>query len=96
MIKTKELKKSYLSLSKDKRVNVSHIGIYIALLYLWLRNKGINPTYITRRKVMQLAHIRSIATYHKCIRQLQEFGYVHYIPSYNRFSGSQVYIIFGR
>lgn len=78
---------------RDKRINVWHLGIYMALLYLWVRNNGTNPIYISRRKIMQLAHVSSIATYHKCLKQLQEFGYIHYVPSYNRFSGSQVSIL---
>jgi hypothetical protein len=43
---------------------------------------------------MKLAHVSSSATYHKAIKQLQEFGYIHYVPSYNHFSGSQIILIF--
>ncbi|KAA5548127.1 hypothetical protein F0145_05205 [Adhaeribacter rhizoryzae] len=88
-----ELKRGYITLIRDERINVWHISIYIAFLYLWVRKKGINPLYITRKKVMKLAHISSIATYHKCIKQLQEFGYIRYVPSYNRFLGTQVFLV---
>ena len=41
---------------------------------------------------MKLAHIGSIATYHKCIKQLKEFGYLEYFPSYDPSLGSQIYL----
>ena len=39
---------------------------------------------------MQAAHIRSIATYHKVLYDLQDFGYLHYWPSYHPVKGSLV------
>jgi hypothetical protein len=39
---------------------------------------------------MHAAHIRSIATYHKIIRDLQAFGYLDYWPSYHPVKGSLV------
>jgi hypothetical protein len=88
-----KLKRGYITLAREERINVWHISIYMALLYLWVWSKGVNPLYITRKKVMKLAHISSIATYHKCIKQLQEFGYIYYVPSYNRFTGTKVYLL---
>jgi hypothetical protein len=41
---------------------------------------------------MSLAHINSIATYHKCIKDLSSFGYIGYMPSYNYHQGSLVYL----
>jgi hypothetical protein len=93
MKQVKELKDAYFSLASDERINVWHMSIYMALLYSWAHKKGINPIFITRREIMKLAHISSIATYHKCIKQLQEYGYLHYVPTYNHFSGSQVFLL---
>ena len=42
-----------------------------------------DPIFISRRKVMQFSHINSIVTYHKCIKELQKFGYIQYFPSYH-------------
>lgn len=86
------LDRAYLHLSGDARVNVWHISIYMALLHKWQQNGFQSPVQITRREVMQLAHVRSIATYHKIISELQTFGYIHYAPSYNPLKGSRVFI----
>jgi hypothetical protein len=41
---------------------------------------------------MKVSKIQSKATYHKCIRELNDFGYLSYHPSYNPFKGSLVYL----
>jgi hypothetical protein len=84
--------KIYRSLSNDKRVNVWHMSIFMALLYLWKQNDYSNPVAITRRVVMALAHVHSIVTYHKCIKELQQYGYILYEPSFNPSIGSFITI----
>ncbi len=41
---------------------------------------------------MRLAKISGIATYHKSIRELNDFEYIKYQPSYNHFSKSVIYL----
>jgi len=41
---------------------------------------------------MKVCKISSNATYHKCIKELNEFGYLRYSPSYNPYKGSLVYL----
>lgn len=81
---------AYHQLSNDRRISVWHISLYIALLYKWYKNDLQNPFQITRKETMRMAHIGSIATYHKCIKQLQEYGYIKYAPSYHPSLGSQI------
>ncbi len=81
---------AFIELSKDNRVTVWHLTIYTVLLFKWRANDYKNPIPITRREIMRIAHIGSIATYHKCIRQLKQFGYIEYLPSYNPSVGSLV------
>lgn len=85
--------KAYRALSGDKRINVWHISLFFAFLHLWKQNGSHNPFPITRNRVMELAHIRSIATYHKCVKELQEFGYIEYIPDYDPYLGSRIAIL---
>lgn len=80
----------YMKISTDKRVNVWHISIYMALVYLWYKNDLSDNFYITRKTIMHLAHVGSIATYHKCIKQLQDFGYIKYKPSFNPCLGTMI------
>jgi hypothetical protein len=32
---------------------------------------------------MDIAKISGVAAYHKCIKDLHQFGYIQYVPSYN-------------
>lgn len=75
---------------RDRRVNVWHLGMYMVLLDLWNRNGRKNPIAITRQQVMQLARFKSIATYHKCIKDLVAFGYIDYRPTYDYYQGTKV------
>lgn len=88
-----DFEKSYRSMSNDGWVNVWHLTLFVALLFLWKRNNFKNPVAVTRRAVMTLAHVQSIATYHKCIKELQQFGYILYVPSYNPYTGSFITIL---
>lgn len=87
------LNQTYAFFLADQRVNVCHISVYSVFLYLWTKNGFNNPIHITRKQIMKLAHIRSIVTYHKCVFQLAEFGYIRYLPNYNSYLGSEVYIV---
>jgi hypothetical protein len=65
----------------------------MALFQFYNLNKFSNPVSITRRAVMELAKISGLATYHKCIKDLNEFGYIQYIPSYNPAISSRVVLV---
>lgn len=39
---------------------------------------------------MHVCKISSTATYHKCIKELHQYGYITYTPSYNPYKGSLV------
>jgi hypothetical protein len=51
------------------------------------------PLSVYSKELMRQAKISGMATYHKCMRDLNELGYIRYIPSYNPIQGSQVYIL---
>lgn len=74
----------------DFDLNPTHISLYIALFQQWNLNRFENPISITRDEVMRVSKIASFATYHKCMRELHNKGYIKYIPSYNPFKGSLV------
>jgi hypothetical protein len=80
-------------MAADQRINVWHFSIYMSLLHKWLLNGLVNPIAVSRRQIMEETHIGSIVTYHKCIRQLKDYGYIIYEPSYNPFIGSYVYLL---
>lgn len=78
---------------KDDNLNPSHISLYIALFQIWSTKRFQNPFRIYRQDVMKLSKIKSIATYHKCISELRDSGFIAYSPSYNSYHGTFVEII---
>lgn len=86
----KQLNRFLHEATKDERLLPSHISLYVAMVSLWRKSNFDKAFRIARRDLMQLSHISSIATYHKCIRQLDEYGYIKYQSSYNYYKGCQV------
>ena len=76
----------------DKTLNPTHVSLYIALFQFWNCNRFKNPISISRDEVMRISKISSKATYHKCMKNLHQLGYVDYQPSYNPFKGSVVFL----
>ena len=74
----------------DVRLSSTHICLYFVLFKCWLKNNRQNIFAITRRSIMELAKIKSTATYHKCISELYKYGYINYIPSYHPAIGTLV------
>ena len=86
--------KNYLRLfTVDERITVWHMAVVFGIIQLSTSSNIQKPIFISRQKVMHLAHINSFMTYHKCIKDLQVFGYIQYIPSYHPALGSQVYLL---
>jgi hypothetical protein len=75
----------------DNRMLATHISLLSALFACWQQSGFKNPVAVTRKKLMAISRIASIATYHKCIRELDEFGYIRYQPSYHPIKGSLVW-----
>lgn len=75
----------------DPRLLATHVSLFTALFVCWQRNGFASPFAVTRKTLMAFSKIASIATYHKCIRELDQYGYIHYQPSYHPTNGSLVY-----
>ena len=82
----------FSSAKRDARLSPVHVSMYCVLYRYWCKNDFQNPILITRRNVMKYAKIKSIVTYTKCIYQLNNYGYIMYLPSYNPATGSTVYL----
>lgn len=77
----------------DYDFNPTHISLYIAMFQAWNQNRFVNPICISRDELMRISKISSKATYHKCIKELIEKGYIIYKPSFNPYKSSTVEII---
>lgn len=78
---------------KDVRLNVWHISLLNAILYLGCRQGDNKIIRVSRSKIMSLSHINTLPTYHKYFKQLQEMGYIKYKPSYHPGYRSEVEIL---
>lgn len=77
---------------EDPRISPAHISLYAAILYYHVLQEYRNPISIYGRDLKKLAKIYASGTYHKCMGELKEYGYIQYIPSYNPVLGSLVYL----
>ena len=93
MEQVKELTSFYSAIREDNRIGTTHISLYMALFQLYNLNGFCNPVYITRALVMDVAKISGLATYHKSIKDLDEFGYIEYQPSFNPGISSKVILL---
>lgn len=77
----------------ENSLNPTHISLYLTLFQCWNVNRFKNPITISRDEMMKGSKIASKATYHKCIKELQRLKFLDYFPSYNPYSGTEVFMI---
>jgi hypothetical protein len=78
-------------MAKDQRLLATHVSLFTAMFVQCQQNGYTRPFAVTRKGLMAFSKIASVATYHKCIKELDEFGYIKYEPSFNPKSGSLIY-----
>ncbi|MBC8769665.1 hypothetical protein H4O18_16825 [Arenibacter sp. BSSL-BM3] len=86
----KHLNGVFLQFSKDHRLNPTHISLYVGLFQLWNNYHFRDSFHINREEVMAYAKIGSKSTYHRCLKELDHWKYLKYIPSHNPFQGSRI------
>lgn len=81
----------FMDLAKeDPRIGPSHISLYLAIIQCCKAQDFQLPIAVFSRDLMKGAKISATGTYHKCMRDLKDLGYIQYIPSYNPVLGSLV------
>ena len=88
----RQLSSFFNAIDSDPRISITHIGIYAALLQYWKVHDFENPMCVFSYEIMKIAKISASATYHKCIRDLNDFGYLKYEASFKRNKGSHIYL----
>ncbi len=89
----KELTSFYKAIRDDPRIGTTHISLYMALFQMYNLNGFKNPISVCRKRIMEVAKISGLATFHKGIKDLQDFGYIQYEPSYDSTISSQVSLL---
>ncbi|WP_017496409.1 hypothetical protein [Flavobacterium sp. WG21] len=87
----KPLSDFFLAIEKDFRISTTHIALYAALLQYRVEKGFVNPIQVYRYEIAPLAKILSAYTYHKCIQELSNYGYVKYERSFKKTQGSKIY-----
>ena len=76
--------------NNDNRIKQGHITLYLAFFQLWNRKFFIKYLSINRGIIMEWAKIKSKSTYHNHVRDLHDWGYLAYYPSYSPSIGSKI------
>lgn len=82
----------FKAIEYDPRIRIAHIGLYASVLKCWEKKQYTNPLVVFSKEIIVVAKISSPSTYHKGIRDLSDFGYLHYVPSFNRLVGSKIFL----
>ena len=89
----KPLSDFFNAIAHDPRIGASHISMYCALWQWRYTGQKTHPILFQRMDLMRMAKISGLGTFHKCIRDLHELGYIHYYPSYDHRKKSKVYLL---
>ena len=87
-----ELNNFLVAIRDDNRISAVHISLFIAIIQCWDNNNCNNPISVFSHDLMPLAKISGLATYHKSIKELHEYGYIKYQPSFDHYTKSLIYI----
>lgn len=81
----------FVAIENDLRISPTHIAIYMSLIQFRAKNDMGNPIQVYRHEITPIAKISSAYTYHKCIHDLHNYGYIKYEPSFKKTQGSKIY-----
>ena len=87
------LKNFQTAIVDDPRVGPTHISLYLAILHFAAQQQYKEPVSVFSKNLMRHAKISGVATYIKCVQELQEFGFIKYVPSYNPVLGSLFWVV---
>ncbi|WP_343329121.1 hypothetical protein [Polaribacter staleyi] len=77
----------------DQRIKQGHITLYLAFFHKWNRKFFQKTLTINRELIMERAKIKSKTTYHNYLRDLHNWEYLRYYPSYHPAIGSKINMI---
>ena len=72
----------------DERLTPLHISLWVSIFHRWHAAGAQHPIRVTRLYLMQAGKIGSKKTYHRCIQELRNYGYILYQGSNHPIEGS--------
>jgi len=91
MNKADHLSNFLLQAVSDNLITANHICLFLGIYRCWYE-LNTNPIAVSRKKLMFYSKISSIATYHKCISDLDSLNYIRYEPSFHPKLGSKIFL----
>lgn len=80
----------FCAIRKDFRISATHIGVFAALLAYRIGNGNDADVKVFSKDIMPMAKISSPSTYLRCVRELHDYGYIIYKPSYKKTVASTI------
>ncbi len=77
---------------EDPRISPVHISLYLAILQRWAAQEKAGPVLFKARGLMPAAKIGGRTLFCRTIRQLHEYGYLRYEPSFKPDEPSKVWV----
>jgi hypothetical protein len=84
------------AIREDVRITPVHISLFLAIVSYRGSGRAGDKVHAFSHDLMPAAKISSARTYHRCIRELHDFGYIQYTPSFDRFQGSEILLLTGK
>ena len=85
-----QLNEAFERFNNDDRIKQGHLTLYLAFFQKWNREYFKKTITINREWIMEKAKIKSKTTYHNYLKDLNDWGYLRYYPSYHPAQGSKV------
>jgi len=85
-----QLNEAFDRFNKDRRIKQGHITLYLAFFQKWNREFFKKTITINREWIMEKAKFKSKTTYHSYLKDLNDWNYLRYCPSYHPAKGSKV------
>jgi len=76
--------------NNDERIKQGHITLYLAFFQKWNREYFKKTITVNRELIMEKAKFKSKTTYHNYLKDLDNWNYLQYYPSYHPARGSKV------
>ncbi len=84
------LNEAFERFNDDIRIKQGHITLYLAFFQKWNREFFKKTLTVNRELIMERAKIRSKTTYHNYLKDLNDWGYLKYFPSFHPARGSRI------
>jgi hypothetical protein len=85
------LTRFFKAIEDDFRIGTTHIAIFTALLQFRASKDHINPILAYSIEIQNIAKVMSPKTYHRCMHDLDNYGYLVYVPTKNKNKRSSIY-----